>query len=181
MTMSPDGQFLAFDESSPDTGSDIWVMSLDGEREPQVFLQTKFNERAMRFSPDGRWLAYTSDESGRNEVYVRPFPKAEEAKWQISTGGGGWQLWARNGRELVYRSGNRMMTVDITTEPSFSPSKPRLLFETPRVRPRRDFAVTPDGQSFLIVQAGEHQEETRQFNVVLNSFEELKRLVPTDN
>ncbi len=102
-------------------------------------------------------------------------------KLQISTEGGQWQLWARNGRELFYRAGNKIMAVDITTEPSFSAGKPRLLFETPTVMSRRDFAVTPDGQSFLIIQAGEHVEEANQINVILNWFEELKRLVPTGN
>jgi serine/threonine-protein kinase len=177
---SPDGQFLVFDATSSDTRDDIWVMSLDGEREPQLFLQTEFNERYPTFSPDGRWLAYQSDESGRNEVYVRPFPKAEEGKWQISTEGGEGQVWARNGRELFYRTDSKIMAVDIETQPNFTPSKPRLLFEKPRLVDRPDFDVTANGQRFLMVQAGEHQAEANQITVVLNWFEELERLAPTE-
>ena len=89
-----------------------------------------------------------------------------------------YPFWARNGRELVYRANNKMMAVDITTEPSFSPGKPRLLFESPMALSQRDFDVTPDGQSFLIIQAGEQQAEANQINVVLNWFEELKERVP---
>ena len=176
---SPDGQFLAFDTTSSDADYDIWVMSLDSEREPQPFLQTEFNEREMTFSPDSRWLAYQSDESGRYEVYVLPFPKVEEGgKWQISTQGGSWPVWATNGRELFYRTANEMMAVDITTEPSFSMGKPRLLFKTPMVTARRDFDVTPDGQHFLMIRSEQTSTPTH-INVVLNWFEELKRLVPT--
>ena len=175
---SPDGQFLAFDSISPDTGYDIWFMSLDGEREPQLFLQTEFAERFPTFSADGHWLAYESDESGRVEVYVRPFPKAEEGKYQISTGGGAFPVWARKGRELFYRSGNMMMAVDIETGSSFTAGRPRLLFET---TPLMDaFDVTPDGQRFLMIDAGEQEAVTGQINVVLNWFDELKRLVPTN-
>ncbi len=176
---SPDGQFLAFAELSSDTGFDIWFMSLEGEREPQPFLQTEFSEQTPKFSPDGHWLAYLSDESGREEVYVRPFPKAEEGKWQISTEGGSWPVWARNGRELFYGSGNKMMAVDIETEADFTVGKPRLLFERPPVE-LLQFDVTPDGQHFLLVQAGEQQAEADRINIVLNWFEELKRLVPTN-
>ncbi len=172
---SLDGRFLAFDES----GQDIWFISLEGEREPQPFLQTESIERWPKFSPDGRWLAYESDESGRVEVYVRPFPEAEEGRWPISTQGGSWPVWARNGRELFYRSGNKMMAVDIETQSDFTAGKPRLLFETTPAMARY-FDVAPDGQRFLMVQAGEQQAEANQINVVLNWFEELKRLVPTN-
>jgi len=132
---SPDGQFLAFYQrpsggASP-TARDIWILPLEGEGKPQSILQTQFNELGPVFSPDGRWLAYVSDESGRYEIYVRPFPKVEEGKWQISTDGGTELRWAANGRELFYRneSGGQMMAVNITTEPTFGAGTPRLLFE----------------------------------------------------
>ena len=185
---SPNGQFLAFHQqpsvgSSP-TNRDIWILPLEGERKPQSILQTQFNELAPVFSPDGRWLAYVSDESGRNELFVRPFPKVEEGKWQISTDGGVEPRWAPNGRELFYRNelGDRMMAVDITTEPTFGAGTPRLLFEGVYTRSAGGSAfydVTPDGQRFVMVQA--QQGAGAQINVVLNWFEELKRLVPTDN
>jgi len=162
------------------TGRDIWILPLEGERKPQPFLQTPFSEREPKFSPDGRWLAYASDESGQSEVYVRPFPKAEEGKSQISTEGGTEPVWVGNG-ELFYRNGDQMMAVDITTEPTFRTSTPRLLFEgryqqsTLPLLPFYD--VTADGQRFVMVQAQE--TDPGQINVVLNWFEELKRLVPT--
>ena len=184
---SSDGQVLAFyerpfGEGFSTTGRDIWVLPLEGERKPRPFLQTPFNEGGAVFSPDGRWLAYVSDESGRYEVYVQPFP-GPGGKWQISTEGGREPAWARDGRELFYRNGNQMMAVDITTEPTFSAGTPRLLFEeTYRMGDlfRTDYDVTPDGQRFVMVQTSEQQQESStQINVVLNWFEELKRLVPT--
>ena len=117
MSWSPDGQLLAFVEVNPTTGQDIWVLRL-GDRKAQPFLRTPFNEAAPRFSPDGRWLAYISDESGRYEIYVQPYP-GPGGKWQISTEGGTEPVWNRNGRELFYRSGDKMMAVDIATQPEF--------------------------------------------------------------
>ena len=160
------------------------------DRWPQPFIRTPFNEYGGHFSPDGRWLAYSSDESGRFEVYVQPFsdPSAiasgrqagPSGKWQISTEGGGgdekWPRWARNGRELFYRNGSRMMAVDIQTEPTFTAGKPRLLFEGQYA----DYwDVAPDGQRFLMTQAVEPEQPATQINVVLNWFEELKKRVPT--
>jgi eukaryotic-like serine/threonine-protein kinase len=178
---SPDGQLLAFIENTPTTGYDIWVLRL-GDRKAQPFLRTPFNESAPRFSPDGRWLAYVSDESGRNEIYVQPYP-GPGGKWQISTEGGTEPTWNRNGRELFYRSGNKMMAVEITAQPSFSVGKPRVLFEgqyvlTPATFPNYD--VAPDGQRFLMLKpADQEQSAPSQINVVLNWFEELKQKVPT--
>lgn len=100
---SPDGKFLAYREAGAETGADIWILPLQGARKSWPFLQTKFNEAEAKFSPDGRWVAYSSDESGRPEVYVQPFP-GPGGKWQISTDGGGAPEWARNGRELFYVS-----------------------------------------------------------------------------
>ena len=180
---SPDGQFLAFHQqpsmASPEV--DMWILPLEGERMPQPILQTQFNEEAPTFSPDGHWLAYASDESGRYEVYVRPYPKVEDGKWQISTEGGVEARWAPNGRELFYRNRDQMMVVDITTEPTFRPGAPRQLFEqvfnVTNVGPNYD--VSPDGQRFLMVQAVEEGAPT-QIKVVLNWTEELKRLAPTN-
>ena len=129
MSWSPDGQLLAFIEVNPTTGYDIWVLRLS-DRKAQPFLRTPFNEAAPRFSPDGRWLAYISDESGRYEIYVQPYP-GPGGKWQISTEGGTEPVWNPNGRELFYRSGDKMMAVDIATQPGFAAGKPRMLFEGP--------------------------------------------------
>jgi Tol biopolymer transport system component len=181
MSWSPDGQLLAFFEVNPTTGYEIWTLRLS-ERKAQPFLRTQFNEWVPMFSPDGRWLAYISDESGRYEIYVQPYP-GPGGKWQISTEGGAEPMWSRNGRELFYRSGGKMMAVDIATQPGFTVGKPRMLFEgqyvpTPTTSPNYD--VAPDGQRFLMLKPVEQaQAAPTQINVVLNWFEELKRRVPS--
>jgi Tol biopolymer transport system component len=181
VSFSRDGQLLWFLEINPATGFDIWVMQAS-DRKAQPFLRTPFNESAPQLSPDGRWLVYISTESGRYEIYVQPYP-GPGGKWQISTEGGTEPLWNPNGRELFYRSGNKMMAVDISTQPSFVAGKPRMLFEgpylpTPLTNPNYD--VSPDGQRFLMLKPVEQtQEAPTQINVVLNWFEELKRRVPT--
>ncbi len=132
------------------------------------------------FSPDGHWIAYTSDESSRLEVYVQPFP-GPGGKWQISTEGGIEPVWARNGRELFYRNGEQMMAVDIATQPSFSAGTPYMLFEgesRSQAQGPPSYDVSPDGQRFIMIKADE--EEANQINIVFNWFEELKRLVPTN-
>jgi hypothetical protein len=126
--------------------------------------------------------AYISDESGRYEIYVQPYP-GPGGKWQISTEGGMEPVWNRNGRELFYRSGDKMMAVDVTTLPSFSVGKPKMLFEGRYARspcPTSNYDVSPDGQRFLMLKPTEQEQSTpTQINVVLNWFEELKRRVPT--
>jgi len=180
---SSDGQLLALNEINPTTGFDLSVLRLS-DRKVQPFLRTRFNESAPRFSPDGRWLAYISDESGRYEIYVQPYP-GPGGKWLISTDGGTEPMWNPNGRELFYRSGRKMMAVEIATQPGFVAGKPRMLFEgeyvqTPLTFPNYD--VSADGQRFLMFKPSE-QEATAptQINVVLNWFEELKRRVPQGN
>jgi serine/threonine-protein kinase len=180
---SPEGQTLAFHQASPTTGNDIWMLRLS-DRKAQPFIQTPFNEGNPRFSPDGRWLAYVSDESGRFEVYVQPYP-GPDGKWQVSKDGGTEPVWNPNGKELFYRSGDKMMAVEITTQPSFSLSNPRMLFEgpyEPAAVPVSNYDVSPDGQRFLMFKPSEQeltQAASTQINVVLNWFEELKQKVPS--
>jgi Tol biopolymer transport system component len=181
-SISPDGKVLAYIENNADTGSDIWLLPLEGESEPKLFLSTPFNERSATFSPNGRWLAYRSDESGQDEVYVRPYP-GPEGKWSVSTDGGTEPVWSPDGRELFYRNGNRMMVVSVETEPLFTAGRPRLLFEgrfrsSMGYQASANYDVFPDGQSFVMVK--DLQESETRINVVLNWFEELKRLVPTN-
>jgi serine/threonine-protein kinase len=179
---SPDGQVLAFSEADPTTGYGIQVLRLEGDRKPRPFLQTPSNEYGPMFSPDGRWLAYGSDESGRQEIYVRPFP-GPGGKLQISTEGGVEPVWARNGRELFYRNGDKMMAAAVETKPTFAAAKPKLLFEGHyeagifAFEPNYD--VSPDGQRFLMIKGSEQESAPTQLNVVLNWSEDLKRLVPT--
>jgi serine/threonine-protein kinase len=134
-----------------------------------------------QFSSDGHWLAYVSDESGHREIYVQPYPGP--GKWQISTEGGTEPVWNHNGRELFYRSGDKMMAVDIATQPSFTAGKPRMLFEgqyLPTTTTPPNYDVSADGQRFLMLKSVEQaQTAPTQINVVLNWFEELKQKVPT--
>jgi serine/threonine protein kinase/Tol biopolymer transport system component len=176
---SPNGQLLAFNDVNPNNRFEIWVLRI-GDRKLQPFLRTSFNNRAARFSPDGRWLAYLSDESGRYEVYVQAYP-GPGGKWQISTEGGTGPVWNPNGPELFYRSGNKMMKVDIATQPGFAPGTPQVLFEGGYEAdvPGANYDVSPDGQRFLMIKANEQQSAPTQINVVLNWFEELKQKVPT--
>jgi serine/threonine-protein kinase len=175
---SPDGQALAFVEAMGNQS--VWILPLQ-DRKPQLFDRGQTNESAPRFSPDGHWIAYSSIESGRSEVYVRPYP-GPGGKWQISTEGGAEPVWNPKGRELFYRIGNKMMAVDVTTQPVFSAGKPRVLFEgafVPTPRSLSNYDVSPDGQRFLMLKAPEQAQAPAQINVVLNWFEELKRRVPT--
>jgi serine/threonine-protein kinase len=178
-SLSPDGQVLAFLLANPNTGNDIYTLSLK-DRKWQPFVRTPSNETAPRFSLDGHFIAYASDESGRAEIYVRPYP-GPGGKWQVSTEGGTEPVWNPKGRELFYRNGNKMMAVDVTTQPTFSVGKPKMLFEGPYVPTPRSFPnydVSPDGQRFLMLKAADQSQESAQINVVLNWFEELKQKVP---
>jgi Tol biopolymer transport system component len=177
---SPEGKVLAYVEFHAETGRDIWLLWLDVDHRARPFLQSAFNEDSPAFSPDGNWLAYVSDESGRFETYVQPFP-GPGGKWLISTDGGTEPVWNRNGRELFYRNGEKMMAVEITSQPWFSPGKPKMLFESESPATYATFPnydVSPDGKRFLMVKDSE--QEAKYINVVVSWFEELKRLVPTD-
>jgi len=180
ISWSPDGQVLAFMEVHPFTQRDIWVLRMS-DRKAQPFLKTRFDESVPRFSPDGHWLAYTSNESGRYEVYVQPYP-GPGGKWQISTEGGTEPAWNHNGRELFFRSGDEMMAVEIATQPGFAAGKPQMLFQGPYVRSPAtspNYDVSPDGQRFLMLKPADTGESApTQINIVLNWFEELKRRVP---
>jgi Tol biopolymer transport system component len=178
---SPDGQKLAFFQINPNKETGIWMLRMS-DRKAQPFVEAAFDAMTPRFSPDGSWLAYVSDESGRGEVYIQSYP-GPGGKRQITTEGGTEPVWNPNGREMFYRSGGKMMAVDIATQPSFLVGKPRLLFEgpylpSPLAPPNYD--VSPDGQRFLMVKPAEQEQAPpTQINVVLNWFEELKRRVPT--
>ncbi len=180
---SPDGKVLSF--YSAGGSRDLRMLQMEGERQPRPFLQTQFHEAAAVFSPDGNWLAYVSNESGQNEIYVQPFP-GPGGKRQISTGGGTEPAWPRNGRELFYRNNDQMLAVEVTTTPTFSAGNPKLLFEGDfqlGSAARASYDVTADGQRFLMIQqeGGSDSEAPAQINVVLNWFEELKERVPTGN
>ena len=180
---SPDG-VLAYSQTTGGVEGDIWVLPLKGERKPGPFLATQFIERNPMFSPDGRWIAFQSTRSGRFEVYVAPYPGLG-GMVQISTDGGGAPLWSPNGKELFYRKQNedKMMAVSIQTEPTFEAGTPRLLFEGAYAV---GFGIGVTGRAHDIDSQGrflmmkEEEQTAAQINVILNWFEELKRLVPTE-
>ena len=181
LSFSPDGQLVTFGAMNPDTGYDIWVLQIR-DRKPQPFLRTPSNEGVPQFSPDGHWLAYISDESGRFEVYVQPYP-GPGGKWLISTEGGTEPVWNHNGRELFYRHGEKRMAVEITTQPGFTAGKPKMVFQgsyLPTQGTFPNYDVSADSQHFLMLKSNEQAEwAPTQISVVLNWTEELKRLVPT--
>ena len=174
LSWSPDGRVLAF----ADRG-DIWLVSLDGDRQPRAFVQSKANESVPAFSPDGHWIAYVSDQSGRPQIYVEPFP-GPGAKYTISTDGGTDPVWARTGRELFFRSGDQLMAVEVDSKSGFIATKPKPLFAHPYLRRfgRLDYDVSPDGQHFVMLKDDETASSSTEINVVLNWLEELKQRVP---
>jgi Tol biopolymer transport system component len=127
-SFSPDGKLVATMKGGPNTGLDLWVLSLKGPQILQPFLRTRFTEAGPVFSPDGRWIAYASDESGQYEIYVRPYP-GPGGQWRVSTKGGEHVSWSRDGKELFYRNGPKVMSVAVNLSLEFTAGPPRLLFE----------------------------------------------------
>jgi eukaryotic-like serine/threonine-protein kinase len=180
-SFSADGQWLAYYDSDPATGFDVLALPVAGDRKPRPVVRTPFTEQFPRLSPDGHWLAFVTNESGRNEVMVQSFPEAG-ARTQISTSGGIEPVWSRDGRELFYLDGNAMRAVEVRTSPTFSAGAPQLLYEGRYVQSPNGVAsydVSADGQRFLRVQPLHPDPPTHEIQVTMNWFEELKRLVPT--
>ncbi len=182
---SPDGTALVFQDRKS-LGTDLGMLSLEGERISTLLMETEFSERSAALSPDGRWMAYQSNESGQFEVYVRPFPDVNGGRWQVSSGGGGWPLWSPAGRELFYVGSEGMMAVPIETEPTFTQGTVDLLFDlgpyrTPSEAPNRRIDISPEGDRFLMLKEGggsDGNTPAASINIVLNWFEELKERVP---
>ena len=172
-SVSPDGETLIFLRTTAETAADLYVLSLRGQPNPQPLVRTRAHEGGGQFSPDGKWVAYASNESGQFQVFLRPFP-GPDRKWVVSQAGK-YVTWNRNGKELFYRDGNKMMAVDVLIkngEPVFS--TPRLLFEQ-----RYEFGpgqtisnydVSPDGQRFVMVKG---ESGSSRLNIVLNGFNQL--------
>ena len=176
--ISPDGA-VTFHEHHPVNQTDLWILEMEGDREPRPFLRTEFHERTAEVSRDGRWLAYTSDESGQSEVYVRPYPNGG-AKILVSTGGGGNPVWSRDGRELFYRDGDQLMSVPVDSSDELTVGTPTLLVESSFFGPDfidNTFDVAA-GVRFLVVES--NIRARGELQIVLNWFQELERLVPTN-
>jgi len=166
--------------SGPTGGADDIGVFLFGEDAATFLLNDEFGEATPEISPDGNWLAYTSDESGQEEIYVRPFPDIDAGRWQVSTNGGAYPLWARDGQELFYRDGNAVMAVSIETDSSFTAGNPEIVFEGEyaEVQGGRAYDVSPDGERFLMLKPVDDVAAMRRVIIVENWFEELRRLAP---
>jgi Tol biopolymer transport system component len=172
---SPAGEYLAYTQNHPKTGNDIWLYFPEDDAK-EVFLRTPFNESAAEFSPDGRFLAYHSNEGGNQlEVYVRPFPEVNP-RWRISTDGGRTARWGPDGRELFYIVGGKLFAVEINTEPEFTAGPPRLLFEGPF---GAGYDVVPGSPSFLMLREMDEGDPPLRINFVANWLDELSRRVPS--
>jgi serine/threonine-protein kinase len=173
---APDGKTMAIRQTVPGstTKRDIWIANVDSPQVAHPYLNSPFDERSMVLSPDGHWMAYVSDESGRDEVYVRSFPEPS-GRWQISVNGAIEPRWAHSGRALYYRSGDSLVSVAITTHPAFVVGQRSLVFNRPYFLGDTQHAhwdIAPGDKEFVFIKQG---METPSLVVALNWFEELKR------
>jgi Tol biopolymer transport system component len=174
---SPDGRFLLASDSGKESGPDIGVLVVQSDPKDakiQPLIHTTFDETAASFSPDGRWIAYVSNESGRDEVYLQPYP-AMDSRQQVSTDGGTEPVWSHGGKELFFRQGRKMLAVEIRTAPTLAAGRPRILFEgnylhSPTLA---NYDVSPDGERFLMIRGREGVGS--EAVVVLNWLGELRR------
>jgi len=184
----PNGKILAFHEVNPQTNADIMIMTMEGDEssgwkpgEPMPFLNSPSAEENPAFSPDGHWIAYSSNESGRPEIYVRPYP-ASAGKWPISNGGGTFPVWSRTRPELFYSAPNQqLMAVSYTLNgTSFLASKPQV-WSSGRfmLRPGlSSYDLHPDGNRFALVNPQEAPTKQDKVVFVFNFFDELRRIAP---
>jgi len=184
LSFTPDGKFLAYMFSNPNARLQVNLAPLHGERTPKPFVASQFDDNGGLFSPDGRWLAYFSNESGQFEVYVQPFP-GPGGRWQISASGGYGPVWARSGRELFYTDGNQIFSAGVTTQLRLVSSTPRPVVPfTPGViglfSYNRIFDVAPDGQRFLVVEKSGENTAPEELRLVEGWLDELARRRPPD-
>jgi serine/threonine-protein kinase len=189
-SISPDGTRLVFTESTSSTSDDILMMTMDGKGATTPLIHTKYREVNAEISPNGRWIAYQSNESGMNQVYVRPFPNVDAGHEQVSTGPvGSRPLWARSGRELFYvdDAANRLMVVPVQSDgETFRLGTPVKVFDYRLVvnpSGTRSFDISPDGQRFLVIKENATNDQSSTATpasmvVVVNWLEELKQRVP---
>jgi Tol biopolymer transport system component len=174
---SADGRYILFGREDPKTKGDIWILPLGGDGKPFPFVNTEATEFTGKFSPDGRWIAYSSDESGKFEVYVQAFP-ATSGKWQVSVGGGAAPSWSNDGKEIFYLGPDKkLMAVDVkTVGASLEQGIPKPLFATDVEQytlPNR-YAVSKDGKRFLVNNAVE-STGAKPIAIVLNWTADIKK------
>src|SRR5262249_19009737 len=181
-SFSPDGSRLLFREDHAETGHDVMMLSLDASRKVQPLLQSNFNELNAYVSPDGRWLAYESDESGPYQIFVRPFPDVNAGRWQVSTNGGTKPLWSPDNRELFSVAPNgALMAVKLEPGSTFAAGVPTKLFDGHYYMGSansigRTYDVAPDGRQFLMIKPDVGPPAS--IVVVLNWFSELQQHLP---
>ncbi|HSQ19476.1 MAG TPA: hypothetical protein VLR92_03795, partial [Blastocatellia bacterium] len=179
---SPDGKLLALTSFGESGNYEVRLIPVEGDYTPQMFVQEPFNAGGARFSPDGHWVAYVSDESGNNEVYVRPYP--EGTRVQISAAGGTQPVWSNNGRELFFRSGDALLAVSVTPGPSLTAGKPLVLFSRSMQEDSSgraygfmaDYDVSNDGRRFVFPKYTPSSSNAPRPRVILGWSAELKRL-----
>ena len=191
---SPDGGTLLYADWQFGGALNIGALPLQDREHARLIFPAKYNVEWAILSPDGKWVAYDSDESGRPEVYVAPYPTLEPRE-RISANGGLHPLWAPDGRELYYRMGTtqedmeqrflgqktRVMAVSIETKPAFKAGQPHMLFEGPYFESGHDLAITPDGKAFILIRENDTQTGPRTIEVVVNWPEELKQRARVGN
>jgi serine/threonine-protein kinase len=193
-SFSPDGRLVAFSEGNTEGGSDLWMLPLDTSAPehpqpgtPALFLHTSFSAYAPAFSPDGHWVAYSSDESGRSEVFVRPFPgggPSGSGRWPISTAGGKFAMWSRDGRQLFYEGlDTRIMASSVAAKGgSFAAGKPRSWSTTQLldIVGHWNLDLAPDGKRFVVAlsQQADSAREPVHVTFLLNFFDEVRRRIP---
>ena len=184
---SVDGKTLVTTEFMAGSGLNIGSISMEEDHSHKPLLQKEYGELQPQISPDGKWMAYTSSESGEEEIYVRPFPDVDEGQWQVSKDGGTSPLWSHDGEELFYRKGDEVIAVSVETEPTFNTVKSETLFRgnyvyisAPDFHP---WDIHPDGKRFLMIKDSLDDTSTEGglkpgINIILNWFEDLKQKVP---
>jgi serine/threonine-protein kinase len=187
-SISPDGKYVVFTKGQTGIANDIGILTMDDKRKTELLIHTARLALNGEISPDGHWIAYQSNESGQNEVYVRPFPNINGGRWPISAAGGTRPLWAHNGRELFYfeeKSGSLMTVPFRAAGDTFIPGIPAKLFEVRLLTstPFRTYDVTPDGQRFLVIKETATSSQTSSTSsptmiVVLNWLREVQERVP---
>jgi eukaryotic-like serine/threonine-protein kinase len=187
VAVSPDGRYLTFDQMNVDTGMDVYVLPLDGSGKPQPLVQSKFGDAAAKFSPDGKWVAYCSNESGKPEAFVQRWP-GPGPKIQISSEGGTDPLWSQKGDEIFYRNADKMVVVPVSLAGGLKAGKPRLLWEGhyshgmssscgPPGVSSGNYCISTDGQRFLMVKDNDQDVSSNKLVVILNWTRTLEGLM----
>ena len=173
---SRDGQTLFFVEQNPQNSNDIWALPMTGDRTTRALVTSRFDERRPAISPDGRWLAYGTNEQGPPEIHVRPYPETAREKYQASAGGGTSPVWSIDGRAIFYRNGGKYFRVNVTTSPDFKAGKPEELFTLIGSDQTMNYDLAPDGKRFAVIKSGSDGSGV-EYRVVVNWIEELRARV----